>query len=54
MKRTTDWDLVEFDYDLDTGLATLSFERLNEGVRETKQLVRPEPTNPSHVDWSKR
>lgn len=45
------WDLVEFDWDYETGVAMLSYEHES---GETRQFAVAQPTNPNHAGWSLR
>lgn len=47
------WQLVDYDWDPDTGVATLTYERTREdtGEIQTKMVTKAQPALPSHVGW---
>ncbi len=47
------WELVEYDWDPETGLATLIYERTREdtGELQTKTVVKAQPSDPKHEGW---
>jgi hypothetical protein len=47
------WELVDYDWDPDTGLATLTYERLrtDTGELQTISRVQAQPAAPNHTGW---
>ncbi len=50
------WELENYDWDPDTGLATLTYERLcpDTKAHQEQVIVKPQPTEPRHVGWYTR
>jgi hypothetical protein len=48
------WELVEYDWDPETGVATLLYERVREDTGEvvTRTETRNHPTQPNHAGWA--
>lgn len=47
------WELVDYDWDPETGIATLTYERIREdtGETQTKTETKAQPYEPKHVGW---
>lgn len=47
------WSLEDYDWDPETGVATLIYERVREDTGETVTRIetRNHPTSPKHVGW---
>lgn len=54
MHNVDGWTLETYDWDPDTGIAELVYERENRatGEVETMRLEAAHPANPNHVGWS--
>jgi hypothetical protein len=50
---TRDWELADYDWCEDTGVATLTYERTREdtGEIQTKVVKKEQPSRPGHVGW---
>lgn len=47
------WELIDYDWDPDTGIAKLTYERLrtDTGEPQEKVIVKVQPARPGHVGW---
>ncbi len=50
------WELVDYDWDPDTGLAKITYERIREdtGEVQTKTVTKAQPYDTKHVGWYMR
>lgn len=50
------WELVEYDWDPETGLATITYERIRIDTEEVqiKKVVKAQPALPTHTGWYMR
>lgn len=48
------WVLEEYDWNPDTGIASLIYERLHPATKahEYMRLESPQPATPNHVGWT--
>ncbi len=47
------WELADYDWDPETGLAKLTYERLRKDTAEIQEkvVVRAQPADPKHAGW---
>ncbi len=49
------WELADYDWDPETGLATLVYERLrvDTGAIQEKVVMKAHPARPGHAGWTR-
>jgi hypothetical protein len=47
------WELADYDWDPETGVGSLTYERLRKdtGELESKVVVKAQPAAPNHAGW---
>lgn len=53
---TRGWELVEYDWDPDTGIGTFRYERIRIDTEEVQEKVitKAQPAHPAHAGWHTR
>lgn len=49
------WQLADYDWSFETGVATLTYERVRPDTEEvvTKVITKAQPAGPQHAGWFK-